>query len=60
VLGEFVEPVQLQVACEGLWEALPSGVTEITETHLRARVDQQIGHTTQRAGAHRQIGIVRG
>jgi WD40 repeat protein len=31
VRGEYVEPVQLQVACHSLWNALPEGVTEITE-----------------------------
>jgi hypothetical protein len=34
VLGEFVEPVQLQVVCRSLWEGL-SDVTEITEHDLR-------------------------
>lgn len=27
--GEFVEPVQLQIVCQGLWEALPKDVKEI-------------------------------
>jgi hypothetical protein len=36
VLGEFVEPVQLQVACQTLWDALPESTTEITQEH-RAR-----------------------
>jgi hypothetical protein len=35
VEGEFVEPVQLQVVCQSLWEELPPDVTEITEEHLR-------------------------
>jgi formylglycine-generating enzyme required for sulfatase activity/Tol biopolymer transport system component len=30
VPGEFVEPVQLQVVCRGLWEELPLEATEIT------------------------------
>ena len=34
VLGEFVEPVQLQVVCERLVRDLPPGVTEITTEHL--------------------------
>jgi outer membrane protein assembly factor BamB len=34
VLGEFVEPVQLQVVCERLVRDLPPGVSEITFDHL--------------------------
>jgi WD40 repeat protein len=34
VEGEFVEPVQLQVACHSLWSALPPDVTVITDDHL--------------------------
>lgn len=30
VIGEFVEPVQLQVVCERLWQRLPSGTGLIT------------------------------
>ena len=33
--GEYVEPVQLQVACQSLWSELPADVDEITEEHLR-------------------------
>jgi len=33
--GEYVEPVQLQVTCQSLWDELPDGVDEITEDHLR-------------------------
>ena len=36
VEGEFVEPVQLQVACQSLWSELPPEVEEITEQHLHA------------------------
>lgn len=35
VEGEFVEPVQLQVACQSLWAELPADVDVITEDHLR-------------------------
>src|SRR5207244_6068036 len=35
VRGEHVEPVQLQVACHSLWDALPANVTEITEETRR-------------------------
>lgn len=31
--GEFVDPVQLQVVCHGLWSRLPADVREITEEH---------------------------
>jgi outer membrane protein assembly factor BamB len=34
VLGEFVEPVQLQVVCERLVRDIPPGVSEITFEHL--------------------------
>ena len=33
--GEFVEPVQLQVVCRSLWNALEEGETEITKEHLQ-------------------------
>jgi cell wall-associated NlpC family hydrolase len=33
VPGEYVEPVQLQVACRSLWSRLPPDATEITEEH---------------------------
>jgi hypothetical protein len=36
VTGEFVEPVQLQVVCQSLWQDLPFDVTVITEDHLQA------------------------
>lgn len=35
VMGQFVEPVHLQVACQGLWSELPPSVVTITEDHLR-------------------------
>ena len=34
VSGEFVEPVQLQVVCQSLWEALPAGTKLITKDDL--------------------------
>jgi hypothetical protein len=36
VRGEFVEPVQLQVVCQSLWQGLPPDVTIITQDHLQA------------------------
>ena len=33
--GEYVEPVQLQVVCQSLWQNLPSDVTVITSDHLQ-------------------------
>ena len=39
VEGEYVEPVQLQVACSTLWTDLPSDVQEITPEHLRTYAD---------------------
>jgi DNA-binding beta-propeller fold protein YncE/Leucine-rich repeat (LRR) protein len=34
-VGEFVEPVQLQVVCESLWRSLPNGIKVIENSHLR-------------------------
>ena len=44
VSGEFVEPVQLQVVCENLWQDLPAEVTVITHDHLQefGDVDQAL------------------
>ena len=36
VLGEFVEPVQLQVVCSSLWRSLPADTTQITDAHVRS------------------------
>jgi WD40 repeat protein len=33
--GEYVEPVQLQVVCQSLWESLPADVTVINDQHLQ-------------------------
>lgn len=51
VIGEFVEPVQLQVVCQNLWNDLPENVTEITETHLQTfgNVDQALSSFYERA-----------
>ncbi len=42
--GEFVEPVQLQIVCQSLWQHLPPEVEEITEEHLEnfGNVDQAL------------------
>jgi WD40 repeat protein len=42
VLGSYVEPVQLQVACHLLWTMLPPGATEITLSDVEA-----LGHVDQ-------------
>lgn len=39
VVGEYVEPVQLQVVCRNLWSSLPADVQEISQEHLRAYGD---------------------
>ena len=36
VVGEYVEPVQLQVVCRNLWTSLPPDVQEISSEHLKA------------------------
>ena len=35
-IGEYVEPVQLQIVCKNFWESLPSDVKVITLEHIRA------------------------
>ncbi len=35
VEGEYAEPVQLQVVCARLWDALPDGVTQITDANVQ-------------------------
>ncbi len=35
VLGEFVEPVHLQIVCQSLWEQLPANLPIITADQLR-------------------------
>jgi WD40 repeat protein len=44
VPGEFVDPVQLQVVCQTLWEKLPPEVNVITKRHLKdyANVDEAL------------------
>jgi hypothetical protein len=39
VVGEFIEPVQLQVVCQNLWRDLPADVTTITSAHLQVYGD---------------------
>jgi hypothetical protein len=50
-VGEFVEPVQLQVVCQSLWTELPPDVTQITSEHLRAfgNIDQALTRFYERA-----------
>lgn len=51
VTGEFIEPVQLQVVCQNLWEDLPEEVTEITAVHLQTfgNVNQALSSFYERA-----------
>ena len=35
-VGEYVEPVQLQIVCRNLWDSLPADVTVITSGHLQS------------------------
>ncbi|MCB0211493.1 MAG: N-acetylmuramoyl-L-alanine amidase [Anaerolineae bacterium] len=50
-LGRYVEPVQLQVVCQGLWDALPPNVTVITDDNLETfgDVDQALTRFYERA-----------
>jgi hypothetical protein len=44
ITGQFVEPVQLQVVCQNLWESIGDDVEEIREEHLAefGNVDQAL------------------
>lgn len=44
IVGQFVEPVQLQVICQNLWESIGADLEEIGEQHLGAfgDVDQAL------------------
>ena len=62
VAGEYAEPVQLQVACRSLWEALPPDVVEITADHLATfgDVDEVLGaFYTEAVAAAAKAGRVR-
>ena len=37
--GEFIEPVQLQVVCQNLWQSLPLNITTITQTDIETYGD---------------------
>lgn len=39
LLGEFVEPLHLQVVCSRIWQSLPDGEQEITEAMIGAHGD---------------------
>jgi hypothetical protein len=51
VTGQFIEPVQLQVVCQSLWQDLPPDVTVITADHLQAfgDVDQALSGFYERS-----------
>ena len=62
VSGQFIEPVQLQVVCESLWQDLPPDTKVITQYHLKnfGNVDQALAgfyeKSIQRALQETQIG----
>jgi hypothetical protein len=39
ILGEFVEPLHLQVVCSRIWQSLPDGEQEITDTMIGTHGD---------------------
>lgn len=51
IRGKYVEPVQLQVVCRSLWDALPQDVTTITPEDLKSYgdVDQALGRFYEEA-----------
>lgn len=46
VSGEFIEPVQLQIVCQNLWESLPSDVTVIDEQYIKNYGDVDVALST--------------
>ena len=61
VAGRFVEPVQLQVACESLWRELPSDVSVIQPSHLQTfgDVDRALSRFYESSirTAAREVGV---
>jgi Divergent InlB B-repeat domain len=61
VMGEYVEPVHLQVVCSRLWTELPAGVTEIRAEHAEAlaELDVVLGRFYDEAvaAAHSEAGV---
>jgi formylglycine-generating enzyme required for sulfatase activity len=60
-IGEYVEPVQLQVVCQSLWLNLPREVTVITSDHLQefGNVQEALRNFYERAveTAKRETGV---
>jgi hypothetical protein len=54
VKGEFVEPVQLQVVCQAIWNNLEEGDKQITERHLEQFGDINQALTTFYEGCVRR------
>ncbi|MEM8488005.1 MAG: hypothetical protein AAF564_20810 [Bacteroidota bacterium] len=52
--GEYVEPVQLQVVCENLWNDLPDDITEITDSHV-----SRFGDVNEALGAFYEATILK-
>jgi WD40 repeat protein len=59
VVGEYVEPVQLQVVCRNLWMSLPRDVHEISLEHLEAYgdVDQALRDFYESCLAEAKAGL---
>ncbi len=59
VVGEYVEPVQLQVVCRNLWTSLPSDVQEISSEHLKiyGDVDQALQHFYESCLAEAKVSL---
>jgi WD40 repeat protein len=47
-VGQYVEPVQLQVVCSDLWEKLPADCMQITQEH----VDRYVGDVNNALGSY--------
>ncbi|HVF49676.1 MAG TPA: WD40 repeat domain-containing protein [Pyrinomonadaceae bacterium] len=46
ISGEFVEPVQLQVVCQNLWQSLPKDVSVVEEKNIETYGDVDAALTT--------------
>ncbi|MEN6370179.1 MAG: hypothetical protein ABFD77_10875 [Thermotogota bacterium] len=56
VEGEFVEPVQLQVVCQQLWDSLPPSVSEISRFHVATVGDPRVVLARYYEAALRRVG----
>ncbi len=54
ILGEFAEPVQLQVVCQRMWQSLPPSVKEINESFI-----ENYGNANDALASYYDAGVER-